>query len=232
MIFEAATGLAALAGAAAWSVRGRSAQVWGPVVWRGPAGRRALALTFDDGPGESTPEVLDLLERHGARATFFVCGRNVRRLPGVLRAAVEAGHEIGNHTENHPRLWLRTPAFIRREIGAAQLSVVEACGIAPRWFRPSYGVRWPGLQGALQQHGLRCVMWTGLGADWRLPGPAVARKLGRAASPGAILLLHDGRELQTRPGIASTVEALRLLLPRWRAEGYELTTLSALLEGE
>jgi peptidoglycan/xylan/chitin deacetylase (PgdA/CDA1 family) len=60
----------------------------------------------------------------------------------------------------------------------------------------------------------------------------VARKLGRAASPGAILLLHDGRELQTRPGIASTVEALRLLLPRWRAEGYELTTLSALLEGE
>ncbi len=89
-------GAAAIAGAA-WAVRGRSSTMFAPSIWRGPRDCRALALTFDDGPSESTPALLDVLARHGVSATFFQCGANVERLPGIARATVEAGHEIGNH---------------------------------------------------------------------------------------------------------------------------------------
>ena len=81
----------------AWAVRGRSSSVFGPSVWRGPRDRRAVALTFDDGPSEGTPQILEILERHRAPATFFQCGANVERLPEVARAVGQAGHAIGNH---------------------------------------------------------------------------------------------------------------------------------------
>ena len=70
----------------AWAVRGRSSSVFGPSVWRGPGDQRAIALTFDDGPSEATLEVLDILARHNAAATFFQCGANVERLPQIARA--------------------------------------------------------------------------------------------------------------------------------------------------
>ena len=96
---------AAAAGASAaflaWAVRGRAARVFGPSVWRGPRDRRAIALTFDDGPSEGTPAVLEELARHGVPATFFQLGANVDRLPEIARTVREAGHEIGNHGYAH-----------------------------------------------------------------------------------------------------------------------------------
>ena len=80
--------LPAACGVMAWAVRGRSSQVFGKSVWRGPRDRRSIALTFDDGPSESTPQILDILARHGARATFFQCGANVERIPAVARAEI------------------------------------------------------------------------------------------------------------------------------------------------
>src|SRR5262245_47927611 len=91
---SSAAAAAASAGFLAWAVRGRSSSVFAPSVWRGPRDRRALALTFDDGPSESTPEILEILARHNASATFFQCGINVQRLPRVAKAAADAGHEI------------------------------------------------------------------------------------------------------------------------------------------
>src|SRR5947209_6331674 len=87
------------AGAAffAWAVRGRSATVFGPSVWRGDRRRRSVALTFDDGPSESTPKILEILARYRVSATFFQCGANVERLSAVARAVRDAGHAIGNH---------------------------------------------------------------------------------------------------------------------------------------
>jgi peptidoglycan/xylan/chitin deacetylase (PgdA/CDA1 family) len=106
----------AAAGAAssfmAWAVRGRSASVFGRSVWRGPRGRRALALTFDDGPGESTPDILEILAEHHVPATFFQCGANVDRLPQIAREVAARGHEIGNHSYSHPYLFLRSPSTI------------------------------------------------------------------------------------------------------------------------
>src|SRR5215472_781176 len=97
---------AGLASAAflAWAVRGRSASVFAPSVWRGPRDRAAVALTFDDGPSEDTPRLLEILDRYRVAATFFQCGANVERLPAVAREVRAAGHEIGNHTQTHPLL--------------------------------------------------------------------------------------------------------------------------------
>src|ERR1700716_402027 len=102
-----------------WAVRGRSATVFGPSVWRGPRNRRAVALTFDDGPSESTPQLLDVLASYQVSATFFQCGANVARLPEIARAVQQAGHDIGNHSHTHPLLCFRSPRFIEEELRRA-----------------------------------------------------------------------------------------------------------------
>src|SRR4051812_36234725 len=84
-----------------WAVRGRSSSVFGRSYWRGPRQHPAIALTFDDGPSESTPQLLDILARHNVPATFFQCGANVARLAGITRLVHDAGHEIGNHSYTH-----------------------------------------------------------------------------------------------------------------------------------
>jgi len=217
------------AGVLAWAVRGRSSPLFSPVVWRGPGRRKELALTFDDGPSESTPLLLDLLARHSARVTFFVVGAHVRRLPNVLRAAVDAGHEVGNHTDTHPALYLRGGGFIEEQVARCQNAIVEVAGFPPALFRPTYGARWFGLRAALERHRLRNVMWSTIAGDWR-PDPAAAtRRLLRGARPGAIFCLHDGREMQTKPDISATLSVLEAALPAWSDQGYRFVTVSELL---
>ncbi|MBM3792859.1 MAG: polysaccharide deacetylase family protein [Acidobacteria bacterium] len=220
------------AAAAAWAVRGRSSQVFAPSVWRGPSSRRAVALTFDDGPSERTPELLELLARHGAAATFFQCGQNAARLPDLARAVARAGHAIGNHTYSHPGLWLRSAAFIDDEVGRAQRALTEIHSVAPHLFRAPYGVRWPGLAAAQRNHGLTSVMWSTMGRDWMAPAEEIARRLDRGTRPGAIFCLHDGRVLTPNPDLAPLLAALRTALPRWRDAGYEFLTVPALLWGK
>lgn len=225
----AAGGLAVAAGFAAWAVRGRSAEVFAPSVWHGPRHRRELALTFDDGPSEGTPELLELLERLGLKATFFLCGIHVERLPETAAALVQAGHEAGNHTYSHPGLWLRRKAFLREEIGRAQEIISEATGERPGLFRAPYGVRWPGLGAVQREFGLTGVMWTVIGRDWTLGGHAVSSRLVRGAAPGGIFCLHDGRGLQTGPDIRSTIDAVRESVPRLLDAGYTFRTVSELI---
>jgi peptidoglycan/xylan/chitin deacetylase (PgdA/CDA1 family) len=212
-----------------WAVRGRSARLLAPSVWRGPRTRRAIALTFDDGPSESTPYLLALLAKHRAKATFFVCGHHARRLPHVLRQAVREGHEIGNHTDTHEALYLRGPGFILEQMARAQDSIEHLAGLKPKLFRPTYGARWFGMRQAQQKLGLTCVMWTSIARDWVLDGPSIAERLVKRAAPGAIICFHDGRDLRHNPDIHATLQALELLLPRWSAAGYEFLTVSELL---
>jgi peptidoglycan-N-acetylglucosamine deacetylase len=203
--------------------------VFGPNVWRGPAAKRALALTFDDGPSESTPELLELLARYGARATFFQCGANARRLPSIARAVSIAEHEVGNHTETHAALYLKSPGFVCGEIAQAQSTLTGIHGTAPKWFRAPYGVRWFGMRAGMKQAGLTHAAWTTIARDWSLDAAAVNQRLRRSAVPGAILCLHDGRELRANPDIRVTLEAIGQLLPFLRDEGFELVTLTDLL---
>ena len=221
--------VAASAGAMAWAVRGRSSAVFGPSVWRGPRNRRALALTFDDGPSESTPEILEILALHKVPATFFQCGVNVERLPAIARQVAEAGHEIGNHSYHHPMLCFRSAQFIAADLRRAQQAIEHHTGSRPKWFRAPYGVRWPGLRGALQSLHLTGVMWTVIGYDWSLKASDVVERVAQRVSNGAILCLHDGRELRVRPDVGPTVEAVRRLVPLLLDRGYEFETVSRLL---
>jgi peptidoglycan-N-acetylglucosamine deacetylase len=227
----AAASAAVAAATTAWATRGRSSTVFAPTVWRGPSSRRVLALTFDDGPSESTAEILALLDRFNARATFFQCGANAERLPSAARAVSLAGHEIGNHTYSHARLWLRPQDFIENEIDRAQQVLTEAHNNAPRLFRAPYGVRWPGLAAAQRRHGLLGVMWTVLARDWAASEDDVTNRLERGARPGAILCLHDGRELAVNPSVRATIGALKRALPVLRDQGYQFDTVSGLLGG-
>lgn len=232
---------AGLAGFMAWAVRGRSSQVFGPSFWRGNPARRTLALTFDDGPSEDTPRVLEILERHRVPATFFQIGLNVKRLPAVARAVPEAGHAIGNHSYSHPifcnpRLGFPLPQGVERELRQAQEAINEHTGVVPVWFRAPYGVRWFGLRGALERLRLTPVMWTVIGYDWRRTGPgvyaaaqAIAARVSGKVSAGAILCFHDGRELSLRPDIRVTLEAIRSLVPMLLDQGYQFETLESLL---
>jgi peptidoglycan/xylan/chitin deacetylase (PgdA/CDA1 family) len=203
--------------------------VFAPSVWRGPRHRRALALTFDDGPTPATATLLDVLARYRVRATFFQCGEQVRRNLSVARELASAGHETGNHTDTHARLWFRSPAFVRKEVARAQESIASAAGRTPVLFRAPYGVRWPGLGSIQRELGLVGVMWTSIGRDWTLGGAAVAARVLDGAVPGAILCLHDGRELARNPDIQNTLEAVQLFVPRLIDEGWEFVTVGELL---
>jgi len=117
------------------------------------------------------------------------------------------------------------------ELSWAQAAIQEHTGCRPAWFRAPYGVRWPGLRAAQEALGLNGVMWTVMGRDYRLPGVAVAnRVLKKGAANGAIICLHDGRELAAKPDIRSTLEAIRIIVPALLDRGFRLETVTGLFK--
>jgi peptidoglycan/xylan/chitin deacetylase (PgdA/CDA1 family) len=221
--------VAASAGVLAYAVRAPQSALLAPSVNKGVDSRPAIALTFDDGPSEATPRLLEILARQGAPATFFQCGANVRRRPDVARAVAAAGHEIGNHTDTHPRLYLQSPRFIYAELAAAQETIEGATGVRPRLFRAPYGARWFGLRGAQRRLGLLGVMWTTLALDWKWPAQRVIQRLLDGARNGAIFCLHDGRRLDSSPDIGVTLLAVRELLPKLMEKGFHFEKVSQIL---
>jgi len=210
-------------------VRGRSSSLLGRSVYHGDRTRPAIALTFDDGPSESTSALLQLLERHQVTATFFMCGQNVERLPKTARAVAAAGHEIGNHSDSHPRFDFASREFIYRELAAGQEKIQRHAGVTPRLFRAPYGVRWFGLSSAQERLGLLGVMWGTIGHDWKWPAPRIANLLLRRARNGEIFCLHDGRETRSNPDIRATLEALDQAIPQLKERGLRFETVSRIV---
>jgi peptidoglycan/xylan/chitin deacetylase (PgdA/CDA1 family) len=219
----------AAAGFAAYAVRGKSSSVFAPSVWHGNRNRSSLALTFDDGPSESTPALLELLAEHNVKATFFMCGQNVRRLKEIAREVCAAGHEIGNHTDTHSPLYFKSPEYIYGELALAQQSILQITKVTPRFFRAPYGVRWPGLGRSQERLHLNGVMWTAIANDWKWPASRISRLLLQRAVNGAIFCLHDGRELQRAPDIRATLDAVEFVLPILKERGFTLETVTEIL---
>ena len=229
VVGTAGAALAASAAVLARAVRVPSCTLLAPSVHRGASTRRAIALTFDDGPSESTPELLEILARYRVPATFFQCGANIRRLPEIARQVAAAGHEIGNHSDTHPKLYFQSRGFIYRELAAAQQTIEAATGVRPRYFRAPFGARWFGLREAQQRLGLMGVMWTTIGVDWKLPAPEVTARLLAGAANGAIFCLHDGRTTRPRPDIGATLQAVRELLPKLMESGFHFEKVTDIL---
>ena len=207
--------------------------VLGPNVTRlpGSAGR-VVALTIDDGPDpEITPAVLDLLDEHGAVATFFCIAERARRHPALLRRIVERGHSVQNHSRTRRHDFsLRGPRALAREIGAAQDLLADLSGVRPHAFRAPAGLRNPMLDPVLHRLGLHLVSWTRRGFDTRDADPArVLARLTRGLAAGDILLLHDGNARHTAGGRAVLLEVLPPLLRRLRDAALQPVSLATAL---
>ena len=188
-----------------------------------------MALTFDDGPDPRwTPIVLDLLARHRVRASFFLVGERARRAPDVVRAIVDGGHEIGNHSWSHRSLWLCGPGQTRSEILRAHDTLAVLTGRPPRFFRPAWGMVNAALPAILRSCGEHTVFWS-LQPEGLRPVRArvqVTRVL-RGAHPGAIVDLHDAEGTPGAP--ARLAEALPGMIDSLRAADYAFTTVGELL---
>nr|WP_218508797.1 polysaccharide deacetylase family protein [Variovorax sp. dw_308] len=194
----------------------------GPNVTRLPQAaidRRELALTIDDGPDpEVTPQVLDLLDAAGARATFFCIAERVAAHPALAREIIARGHSIQNHTAIHRHDFsLLGPRGYTAEIGLAQDMLAAVTGQRPTCFRAPAGFRNPFLAPVLRRLGLSLVSWTRRGFDTRERDPAkVLARLAHRLAAGDILLLHDGHAARTAAGTPVVLEVLPPLLQKIR----------------
>ena len=196
-----------------------SAQGLGRVFTRFETARRELWLTIDDGPDEhDTPRILDLLERHGARATFFLIGERAARHPALVAEILRRGHEIGNHTHTHPAgtFWCATPRRLAAELDRAA-ATLAAAGAMTRWFRSPAGIKHIRLEHALAVRGLTYVGWSLRSGDCLGRRPQnVANHVMQHLAPGAIVLMHEGESV--RP--AMRVRAIALVLEACAAQDY------------
>jgi len=191
-----------------------------------------FSLTFDDGPSrETTPRILDLLARRGARATFFTLAPNVRRAPALIGRMIREGHEVAAHGDRHWPLPLLLPGGIRREIERSVSAVVEAGGGTPRFYRPPFGFMMPGQAAFVRGLGLESVLGDVYPEDPQRPG--VERIVGRVTArlgAGSILILHDGSPIGD-PDRRQTIAALDPIMDHAAAAGLAAVTVGELLEG-
>jgi peptidoglycan/xylan/chitin deacetylase (PgdA/CDA1 family) len=189
----------------------------GPNATRLPTGAaaRAVAITIDDGPDpQVTPRVLDILDAHAARATFFCLGEGVMRHASLAREILARGHDIGNHSYRHlKRFSLMGPAGVSDEVMRAQQAIRATTGYQARFFRAPAGLRNVFLEPVLARHNLRLVSWTRRGFDTvNSDGAQVLARLTQGLRGGDILLLHDAHAARSATGAAVILDVLPRLL--------------------
>jgi peptidoglycan/xylan/chitin deacetylase (PgdA/CDA1 family) len=197
-----------------------SLQGFGPVVTKYCTRAKTVWLTIDDGPDpETTPRVVALLEKYGARATFFLIGAKAARYPALTRMILDAGHTIGNHTQTHPQFsfWRLGPKALAREIDAFE-GTMTSLGIASSfWFRAPTGMKNPFLHPILAARGLRLVGWSARAYDTQIHDSAkIVERIKRSVVSGTIILLHE------RPHPEVCLRALELLLEELNAQRFQL----------
>ena len=180
---------------------------------------KCIALTFDDGPGDATLEVLSALNRFGAKATFFVLGSAVRANPEVASLMTNLGHEIGAHSFRHDRLTELSSASLVKDFSRTNQAIEEVTAVRPKLFRPPYGLHSSRVRELSQ---LPVIMWSVDPHDWKNRNAKItaARVINRA-HPGAIVVLHDP--------LPSTARALPRILSELESRGYHFVTVTELL---
>ncbi len=225
---------AAIAGAATWAgfhCYLPTSQVWGRTFVGLEPGSRELALTYDDGPNDPwTLRLLDVLERHSVKATFFVVGRFVAQKPEIVRAVVAAGHELGIHTWDHPNLIFAASAEVRSQIERTQSVIFDTTGVRCSLMRPPFGARRPATLRVIRKLGLEPVMWNVTCYDWKATTPQrILAQVDRQMRGGDVILLHDGGYRQMGADRSHSVEASDRIIRKYKDEGYGFATVSQMM---
>lgn len=175
-----------------------------PIVW----------LTFDDGPNSKyTPQVLAVLKKYGAHATFFMIGQNASKNSKIVPKVRAGGHTIGNHSVSHPRL---------TQLSASKLRYEVSHGPRSRCFRPPYGLTNSRVRAEIKRAGMRQILWHIDSRDYTKPGAtAIANRVLSRVRPGSIVLVHDGGGDRSQ-----TVAALDRILRTLKARGYQFRAIS------
>jgi peptidoglycan/xylan/chitin deacetylase (PgdA/CDA1 family) len=220
-------GAVAAGSAFAYQAKFPTAQWFGRAFVGLPPGARQLALTYDDGPSDPhTLRLLDVLARHGARATFFLIGRFVEQRPDIVREIVKQGHAIGNHTFSHAHLIFTSDTETLTQLKRCQQAIEDAMGRSPKLFRPPFGGRRPGTLQVVRSLGLEPIMWNIAGYDWNgAPAEKIVRRISRRIRGGDVILLHDGGHKAMGADRAETVKATDALLQRYVVDGFEFASI-------
>ena len=236
-----AAGLAgvAAAGFAYYEGQAPKPQLYGRTFVGTPGNGTLMALTYDDGPNTAwTPALMDVLDKHDVKATFFTIGEYARQQPDLLREVAARGHAIGNHTFNHVSMPLHTDETIRRELRMTT-EAIEDAGVemakvqGRRLMRPPYGRRRPGTLRVLREEGYVPVVWSVTLWDWnkRVTTEKIMTKAERQIKGGDVILLHDGCNVAMGWDRSHSVEATDLILTQWKGQrGMEFVTIPEMIE--
>lgn len=190
-------------------------------------GSKLVALTFDDGPWpQSTQAILDVLDEHEVRATFFMLGGRVQRNPDLVRKMARDGHLLGAHSVSHRPFSRIKSKEVRQQIVRGRRIIRKASGVDTPWLRPPYGSMNSGAWRAVRKEGARVVLWDVDSNDWKKPGAKkITRAVVKRVKPGSIVLLHDGGGDRTQ-----TVEALPGIIEGLKNKGYAFVTVEDLVD--
>jgi len=225
-----ALALSGLLGLAVYWAMSPSSQVYGSIATHGPRDEKVVALTFDDGPNDPwTLQIAGALDRYGVKATFFVVGKNADAHPEMVRALVERGHLVGNHSYRHrKRGAVLQPRY--GELERSEMAIAKAAGVCPALFRPPNGFHTPWQLHAVSSHQMRAVGWDVQPSDWkRPPAEEIVRRVVGSVRPGSIVLVHDGNDTEQGADRSATLEALPGIIEGLRAKGYRFVRVDELL---
>ncbi len=192
-----------------------------------PQSGKMIALTFDDGPHPRyTEQILDILKKHDARATFFVIGENIEYYDkGILKRIIDGGHEIGNHTFNHGHTKQMSEQDFLADVNACHQLVKERYGYEMNIFRPPEGYIDNKVKKAAEELGYSIILWSIDTRDWEhTASSAIVGNIERHAGNGDIILMHDYVS-----GKSTTLDSLDKIIPKLKAEGYKFVTVSELI---
>ena len=203
----------------------RTYQLFGGLTEQIETNQKLVALTFDDGPTKNVSQILPLLDKYNAKATFFLIGEEIEKHPEEAKKIVDAGHQIGNHTYSHNRMVFKTPSYIKEEIQKTDQLIQKAGYKGEIDFRPPNGKKLVGLPYYLNKHNRDTITWNIEPDSYYTNASDKVNYVTENIKPGSIILMHPmyddtGNELQAIEGVLQALSN----------EGYTFVTVNKLQE--
>lgn len=185
--------------------------------------KKYVALTFDDGPHPTrTQKLLNILDKYNVKATFFMLGKNANAYPALVKEVASKGHEVANHSYNHPNLAKLSYDNVMKELTSTDQAIINSGVQKPKFVRPPYGSFNDNVKKAIKNNGQTMVNWSVDTLDWKYRNTAsIMSYVKQQVHPGAIILMHDIHE--------TSVDAVPSVIEYLKSQGYEFVTVSDIL---